>query len=653
MIHLKIKKISSWTAGLLLVCCLFQPVFGQKPRPQDYGIKSKKALSYFLEGQFQARQRDRHAAIQAFKLALEAESPFPMAAYELAVASYLEKDYAQAKTYLDSARAQGMEDINLFYGAEIYFYNMAYAEAIPLYERYLDQNLGHKNLLKQAGINLRKATFAREALQDTVRFKPENLGAKVNSPGHDYLPHLTADGQLLIFTSRRSGGQGGYDPRLQDYDEDFYVAEKSGPTWKAARNLGPPINTESNDGAASITQDGRMILFTACDRPDTEGSCDLYFAVRQGDQWSEPKNLGPRVNSSYWDSQPCLSHDGKTLYFSSNRPGGQGGRDIWYCQLQQGKWSKAKNLSARINTPGDESSPFLHADGATLYFSSDYLPGFGATDLFISHRQAQGWSEPQNLGFPLNTLAEESNIFVTADGKQAYINSTREGGLGKSDIYTFDLDPRIRPQKATFLRGWVRDSLDQQPLAARIQLIDLASGDTIRSITSDPVDGRFLMSLPLDKEYAAFVEAQGYLFASKRFLLKSVPDDIYFDVEIRLTPIAAGAEVVLQNIFFDTGSFELKPSSLPELNNLLNFLKRNPDLKIEIQGHTDDVGSDDDNLLLSQQRAQSVADFLLEAGIPTARITYKGYGELQPVVPNTSDENRAQNRRTAFKILGI
>ena len=634
--------------SLLIPCS-----FAQKPA--EFGIKSKKALKYYLEGKQFAQWRDRARAVEAFQAAVIIEPDFAHAHYELGINQYVQKNFVKALPHFQKAYASNPTEFSGYYYAEVLFFNEQYEAAISQYETFIALGRGRDREMALAKLNLKKARFAIQAIQEPVEFEPQNMGTLINSEQDDYLPYLTADDQYLLFTSRRPGGIGGYDPQLRGYSEDFYFSEysPSTQTWSPAKNLGPPINTERNEGAPAISQDGRIIIFTTCDHPEGIGSCDLFYAVREGDRWSEPQNLGPQVNSESWDSQPCLSHDGKTLYFASNRPGGKGGRDIWYSTRIGKKWTAARNLEGPVNTIGHEAAPFLHADGVSLYFSSTFHPGFGRNDLFISRFQEKQWSTPQNLGYPLNTAAEESNIFVNPSGKQGYINSNREGGLGKSDIYEFTLDQRIRPRVATFLRGISRDSLTQEPVYARIRLVDVESGDTLREAYSDRTNGRFLMSVPMEREYAAFVEAKGYLFASKHFYLKDPEEEIYFDVTIDLLPIREGATVTLNNIFFETGKYELQSNSFSELQFLTTYLKQNSRISIEIEGHTDDVGLAGDNLKLSQQRADAVRAYLIQEGIEADRISSKGYGESRPIVPNTSEENRAQNRRTEFRIVDV
>jgi outer membrane protein OmpA-like peptidoglycan-associated protein/tetratricopeptide (TPR) repeat protein len=649
-LNIYMKKISFF----ILLSGILSFSFAQKLKPSDFGIKSKKALKYYLEGQQQERYRAREQAIKAYAAATEIEPFFASAHFRQGLNLLILEDFEQAARHMalaDSLKPNTFGGINFHLG-QAYFQIAAYDKAAPRYQAYLAGGKGGPAYVQTAEVNLRKALFAREAIKRPVAFQPRNLGEDINSEEDDTMPYLTADDQTLLFMSRRSSSTGGYSPRLRGYPEDFFVATRKDSHWQPAQNLGPPINTERNEGGPCLSQDGRTLFFTGCNWEEGFGNCDLYISQKEGDRWSEPENLGPAVNSEYWDSQPCLSHNGRFLFFASNRPGGEGGRDIWYCKKENGRWTPARNLGEPVNTAGNEDAPFLHADGVSLYFASDYHNGFGGKDLFVSYAYGDWqWGEPQNLGYPVNTVGEEGYIFVNAKGSQAYMGSVREEGMGKNDLYEFKLDESIQPQRATFLRGLTRDSITHAPVQALIHLVDIEKGDTIRSLRSGRGDGRFLMSLPLDRQYAAFVQAPRYLFASKSFFLKNLDESTYFDLTIDLKPVQTGKRVRLDNVFFEFESYELKSESEPELRVLAMFLERNPRLRIEIQGHTDDVGADDFNQKLSQQRAESVRNYLIEQGIERARIEAKGYGESQPVAPNSSPEGRAQNRRTEFKVL--
>ena len=361
------------------------------------------------------------------------------------------------------------------------------------------------------------------------------------------------------------------------------------------------------------------------------------------------------INSPQWDSQPSISNDGKTLYFSSTRPGGKGGQDIWFSRLVNNTWTEPQNLGEPVNTPGAEVSPFLHADGKTLYFASDTHPGFGGLDLFVTKNTGKGWARPENLGYPLNTSSSEGNIFVNTKGDLGFINSSREGGLGKSDIFQFELDERIRPNYTTYVRGKVTDKSTGKPLDAKVIFINLATRDTIRAVRTNSATGVYMLTLPLDEDYAAFVDQKGYLFVSQFFSLKDIDPKVtpYFDVDIELQPLKVGIDVVMSSIFYETNKFELLPTSRPELDHLLSFLLLNRKVRVEIGGHTDDVGTESDNKKLSQNRAMEVRKYLIEKGIKADRIEAQGYGESKPMVPNDSDAGRALNRRTVCRIIGV
>jgi len=318
-------------------------------------------------------------------------------------------------------------------------------------------------------------------------------------------------------------------------------------------------------------------------------------------------------------------------------------------------------MGPTINTKANEMTPFIHADGRTLYFSSDGHPGYGAMDLFLSRKVGGEWSKPENLGYPLNSPGSEANIFINAKGSQAYINSTREGSIGKSDIFVFELDEKIRPSYLTYVRGTVRDKGSQKPLASKVTFMNVETGDTIRSVFSNKASGKYLLNLEPGYDYAAFVDRKGYLFESKAFSLKNLRDcetcpikeDTYFEVDIDLQPLEVGVTVVMNNIFYETNKYDLLESSKSELTHLLTFMRRNPNVKVEIGGHTDNVGSDSDNQKLSKNRAAGVGAYLIEQGIDGSRISSKGYGETVPVDANDTDEGRGRNRRTVCKIIGI
>lgn len=471
-------------------------------------------------------------------------------------------------------------------------------------------------------------------------FSPQNLGDSINSAALEYFPSLTIDGSKMIFTRRVNN------------DEDFYESNFINGKWSAAKPLGGKVNTNFNEGAQNISQDGQLLVFTGCNYPEGQGSCDIYFSVRTNNGWSEPQNLGPIVNTDFWESSPSLSPDKRDLYFASSMAGGFGGRDIWVThRLQNGKWSRPENLGEAVNTSGDESCPFMHADNETLYFNSNGHPGYGMTDLFFSKKvNDSSWTMAENLGYPINTIDDQGSLIVAADGRTAYYASEGSDTRGGLDIYTFQLREDIRPLKTLWVKGKVFDKKTKAGLPSAVELTDVKSKNLISKVQTDE-DGNYLVTLPVGKDYAFNVNRKGYLFYSDNFSMLGNNSDSVFTADIPLQPIEAGATIILKNIFFDTKKFDLKPESTGELDKLAQLLNENPRLKIQIDGHTDNVGQDKDNLLLSNNRAKAVVGYLLNKGIYPQRLSYKGFGAGKPVADNATEKGKSLNRRTELSVI--
>jgi len=473
-------------------------------------------------------------------------------------------------------------------------------------------------------------------------FEPLNMGDAINSKESEYFPSIPIESDKIVFTRR-----------LNNYNEDFFGSLKQNGSWTPSRPLPGNINTPQNEGAQTISQDANWLIFTACNREGGLGGCDLYISYLTNEGWSEAQNLGQNINTEHWDSQPSLSPDKRTLFFASRRPEGLGGSDLYVSYLGAGgKWSKAENLGDQINTPGDESSPFIHADGQTLYFTSNTLPGYGEEDLFLVRKQVNGsWSTPQNLGYPINTIHHEGTLFIAADAKTAYYASDRSDSRGGLDIYSFNLREDIRPYKTTWVKGNVFNEKTGAGLPSAVELIDLATKQIVSKVQTDE-RGNYLITLPAGKDYAFNVARKGYLFYSDNFSLKDKAPDSTYKKNIPLQPIEVAAAVVLKNIFFDFGQFEITAQSGAELDRLVQLLQENPTLKLQIEGHTDNIGNIADNLKLSQNRAQSVVTYLVGKGIVASRLTAKGFGASKPIASNETEEGRAKNRRTEAKVTG-
>lgn len=532
--------------------------------------------------------------------------------------------------------------------AELYASEDNYQAALIPIDKYLalSQLTASERLL---GENLKNTyEFRLNAYANPVSFDPHNLGDSINSSTRDYSPFLTPDGSILLFNRLLNNGAAG--------NEDFYISYFKDGHWTRAKNLGNIINTDNNEGAQCMSVDGSYMFFTRCnDKRNMSSGCDLYLTYKENGKWTPPTPLGPPINTGDWESQPSFSADGRTLYFAAHRSKiGSGGADIFVSQLQaDGKWSIPENLGPILNSMGDENSPFIHPDGKTLYFSSNGHPGMGKMDLFVSRKQLDGtWSKPQNLGYPINTKDDETNLIVTADGKSAYYASSMGKGGNDLDIYTFLLNPEVQATPVNYLKGRVLDKKSNKPLGATLELVNLKTGRVVREAESNTIDGEFMFCMPVgDGEYAIEAVMSGYLIYSGHMDIQSNKDNIAHNADLLMEPIASGANINLNNIYFATGSAELQKKSFSELFLLVQLLKENPSIKIEIGGHTDNTGSSEDNLKLSQARAESVVAFLQSKGITADRMQAKGYGETLPIDTNDTEAGRAINRRTSVRIL--
>lgn len=468
------------------------------------------------------------------------------------------------------------------------------------------------------------------------------LPNQVNRFALQYLPVLTIDKRTLIFTGRE-------DIRS---DENVYQSIFSGTSWSIAESISDQINTPYNEGACAISADGRTLVLTSCEGRRSVGNCDLYITRKTGDKWGALKNLGKVVNSRSWDSQPSLSADGTTLYFSSNRPGGVGGKDLWKTDFREGKWSAPENLGEPINTRKNETTPFIHADGSTLFFSSDGHVGMGGYDLYKSEF-SEGWCSPENLEYPINTFHDEVSMFVTSDGLEAYFakEQTENNQLVSSRLVTYKLDHEELVPEINYLTGRVLDKKTNEVLQASIEIVDLDSREILYKTESDQVSGRYFLTLRNDGSFGAFVERAGYLHDELTF---STTSSLSTDtLDFYLQPIEEGASIILKNIYFEIDSDQLNERSDEELAKVIGLMEDNPTMKIEISGHTDNTGSSGYNLDLSKRRAKRVYDFLLAAKVDLWRLSYRGYGDTRPLNKNISEEERSINRRIEFKVVGI
>lgn len=630
-------------------------------QPGGYSTTDKKAIKLYESGNSCMQMRKWDCAYSDFTKAAAADERFIEPRIMLAeIAERQDKDAEAITRYREvmaiSPRFFPVAQLHL---ADLEFKGGEYAAAEKNYRSYVQQEQDPQRKAR-ARLGLANCAFAAEAINHPVPFEPKNLGPNVNSADPEYYPCITADDGTIIFTRRVKA------PEIPIYgqQEDFYVSHRGADgAWQPATGV-PVVNTRAfNEGAGTLSPDGRFIIFTKCAIEDGSyggdlrglGSCDLFISRRVGDRWSVPENLGRPVNSAHWETQPSLASDGRTLYYIRGMVAQDGikSMDIFTCTLQDdGTWSKPEKLDDNVNTPYQEESVQIHPDGHTLYFSSNGHPGFGGLDIFVSRKQDDGsWSKPQNLGYPINTGADENSLLVSAGGELAYFASDRPGGQGDLDLYSFVLPEAVRPTPVSYIKGHVTDRTNGKPVEADVELFDLSTGKLATGAYSDPKTGEFLVCLPTGRSYALNASSEGYLFYSANYDVASGTPKEPVTLEVPLSPLASGSVIALRNIFFSTASYELLPASHAELDRLVQLLKANPTLRIELSGHTDDVGADAANMTLSDNRAKAARDYVVSKGIDATRITAKGYGETKPVASNETEEGRAQNRRTEVMVL--
>lgn len=625
---------------------------------------SKKKYSNALEAYQQAYAINPDDALVNFKIGL----------------AYLYSDTkSKAATYIDKAHrlnASVNPDIDYYLG--IAFQNTNnFKKAI---EHFKDFKKKNDRLSAIADEKIDQCIVADSLAENELNVIIENLGKSVNSSFDEHSPIISADGNTLIFTSNRPDNN--TTSKVGNL-EDVYIVTKTGKEWGTPKKISTHINTPKyNDAAASLSPDGKTLFLYS-----EEGAGDIYISRFEGNDWTDPKPLGRNINTSqYWETCASISADGKKLYFTSDRPGGYGELDIYLSELDaKGEWGKAVNLGPVINTPSNEDSPSIHYDGKTLYFSSNGHRNLGNNDIFMSEFKNGKWQKPENIGFPINSWEYDGFFTISPDKKKAYYSTVKDGGLGGIDIYSISfLEPKYKPkplppvvkkeepkpvkkeqpvvhpivQKSidlkvvTVLRGKVIDETTASPLGASISLIDNLTNTILTKINADATTGDFEIIIPHGGNYGVATEKDGYLFNSINFNLPQFAEYQEIDTHIIMVKAEIGSKVVLRNIFFDVGKFDLKQESIAEVEKIRSLLIGNASLKVQINGHTDNTGNAIANKTLSLKRASAVVEYLTQHGIGANRLYAKGYGSERPIVSNDDETGgREINRRTEIEII--
>lgn len=628
--------------------------FSLLAQAQSFSIIDGKAIKLYQEGEELSQSREYDQAIEKYKAAIVREASF-LEAYVKASQLLITQgklDDAEKMALAGKAKLSGKNATSKHradYGwlfSNLYLKQGKFTEAYrqfqevdPLFDEAFKKSMYYTQMKKQID-------FLGTQLGDIRSIEKEKLEQPLNEFQLQYFPVLTADGEQILFTKR--DGTGNFDK------EDIYTAYvKADGGWTNPQSIAQTINSQFNEGTCTVTADGNILIYTSCDAPDSQGSCDLYVAYKVNGTWQRPTNMGTKVNSRSWDSQPSLSADGRILFFSSNRKGGFGGNDIWYTvRLNDGNWSDAKNLGSIVNSPKDEISPFMFFNNELLFFASDGHQGFGGMDIFLSRVKEGVFQDPENLGLPINDQLDQVALFITAKKDYAYYTelTKEDGAQDRSLLYRFKFPEEIYlGENLLVTQGKVLNAKTGQPIDATLSLVSLTNDSTLYQFQSDGKTGEFMMLYPENAVSGLYVEKKGYLpkiYNVERDKIQNVKD-----LKVELTPVASGEEFVFENVFFDFDKYDLKSESITSLKRLLKFLQENPNVNILISGHTDNVGSPAYNQTLSLQRATSVQTFLVKSGLHPGRLLVEGKGDKEPMVPNSSPENQALNRRITIKVL--
>lgn len=510
--------------------------------------------------------------------------------------------------------------------------------------------------VKEAQTILKRSRFFGNVLNNPVPFDPHPV-PNISTPADEYLGTLSPDGQLFYFTRRKYVSDGNPFGGGKVLREFFSCSEKRNGQFGEGDMLPSPFNNAEGEGSPTVNLTNDLLVFTQRHTVKLQGgnypNFDLFYSEFDGYGWSEPKPLPGKINrQDSWESQPSLSSDGKVLFFASDRPGGYGGSDIWYAtRKSDGSWNDPVNMGPVINTSRNERSPFLHTDSKTLYFSSNGHDGLGGQDVFFSKMDAKRqWTEPKNIGYPINTENDEVDFFVSLDGKTGYFSSNNYGDKDWN-IYQFELYEEARPHTMVIVKGKV--TVDEGDLENAVVEIRDTNANVVSTGVVSANTGKYAVAAEIKHDdpqpLIVNVKKEGYSFDTQ--IIK--PEEIVAEIvekDAEVKAVETGKVCDLRDIYYETNDFSLTQESKMLLALFIEFLKENPTVKVEIQGHTDNIGRDADNLLLSERRAKSVYEYVVAQGISANRLRYKGYGKTMPIASNSTEEGRAKNRRTVFLI---
>jgi outer membrane protein OmpA-like peptidoglycan-associated protein/tetratricopeptide (TPR) repeat protein len=655
-------------------------------------LNAQTEKKYIALAEEAIKDGDRITALENYLLAYQKNATNPITNYAIGKL-YLQTTYShKALPYILNAEKQNIkiDKEYYFYLGWAYHVLLKFDDAITAYTNFKNSlKADDKAIIKRVDRRIYECNNGKEFVADPVPVKIENIGNVINSKYADFAPVISANEQIMIFTSRRPGGTGEETDETGQFFEDIYISRMVNGKWSTPINIGTNINTDSHDASIGLSADGNELLIYKDD-----GGGDIYYCkMRKDSSWSKPLPIEGAVNSrKSYENAAAISPDGKTLFFASNIEGGFGGLDIYMVHMnKQGFWGTPINLGTTINTEDDDEAPFMDFDGKTLYFSSRSHKGMGGYDIYKTEYDSikKDWTTPLNMGYPINSADDDVYFVLSGDGAHGYYASAKEDGFGEKDIYRIVMPPRddrhlliekmkemnlfvakeepkpivtstVEPAPVivavilpVLIKGTITDGNTKQPLSAMVQLVDNKGNVLSTMITSGDGKYSFELSPKQVTNYTITASKIGFGFIDKNIAVPAaVANKQEMIVDLTLKPLVVGSIIVLRNIYFDFDKAIIKSESKNELQKLLDMMRNNPTMKVELGGHTDAKGSNEYNISLSQRRANAVVDWLVKNGIDRNRLVPKGYGEEKPLVSNDDEQDgREINRRTEFKVL--
>jgi outer membrane protein OmpA-like peptidoglycan-associated protein/tetratricopeptide (TPR) repeat protein len=643
----------------------FSSIIAQEDNEAPCKVDNKKATKLFESAMSEYKSYKITESLKTFKEVVDMEPDYvdayfmigkinmrPTAMNFITAKKYLKKVIELCPTYPDP--------YVYYYLGEIYYA----ADKLDTAYLYMKEFIKDPDKIKKVedynradSIMSYTKTFS-ELMKSPVPFNPVCVKG-INTKLPEYLPTISPDNELALFTRRYQ-----MPPKKDDlfkkisFKEKFMFSERKNGSFDEGQEMPSPFNLNDNEGGATVTIDNRFLYYTVCKwlSDNTYFNCDICMSENVNGSWTEIKNLGTKVNGNKtWEAQPSISSDGKTLYFISDRTGGLGGYDIYRTvKNETGEWGLPENMGPGINTSANEKTPFIHTDDQTFYFSSQGWPGLGGYDIFFCKKGKDGkWGKPRNIGYPINTVSDDVGFFVSTDGQNGYFasnDSIRFKGVGNWDIYSFELYKGARPDTVLFIKGNVRDEFNAEPVKAKVQLKN-AITKQVTEIAVDTLTGKYVVATVFRNDYVLTVKSDDYAYNS-RYISKE--DSTYnkpATVDFNVKPIEVGQAYKLNDIYFAYGKFDLTQESMRIIDDFIDYLKDHPSFQLAIYGHTDNVSDDTFNQVLSENRAKSVYEYMIQQGIPSSNLSYKGFGESKPVASNATEEGRSKNRRTEFVVV--